>query len=107
MMGRKMCGLHKLALILVIVGALNWGLIGVVQFNLVEYLFKDSWLTSLIYILVGVAGLAMLTAGHCCLGKGMGHGPEGACQSGKGENCCCPPGAPKKETPPVAGQDQK
>lgn len=41
-----------------IIGALNWGLIGAFNFNLVDTIFGDmSLLSRIIYILVGVAGL--------------------------------------------------
>ncbi len=43
--------------ILVIVGALNWGLIGTANFNLVAALFGQSALASLVYILVGIAAV--------------------------------------------------
>ena len=43
--------------ILVIVGALNWGLIGTAQFNLVAALFGQSALASIVYILVGIAAV--------------------------------------------------
>lgn len=43
--------------ILVIVGALNWGLIGTAQFNLVAALFGQSALASTVYILVGIAAV--------------------------------------------------
>ena len=40
---------------LVIVGALNWGLVGVANFNLVAALFGQGVLASIVYTLVGVA----------------------------------------------------
>ncbi len=43
--------------ILIIIGALNWGLIGTMNFNLVEYLFNESILTRIIYIAVGIAAV--------------------------------------------------
>lgn len=43
--------------ILVIVGALNWGLIGAADFNLVTALFGTTSLTKLIYILVGASAI--------------------------------------------------
>lgn len=48
-----------IALVLVIVGAINWGLIGLFDFNLVALIFggAESMLTKVIYILVGVSGL--------------------------------------------------
>ena len=46
------------ALTLVIVGALNWLLVGLFKFNLVDAIFgAESLLSRLIYILVGIAGL--------------------------------------------------
>jgi len=47
-----------LALILVIVGALNWGLVGLFRFDLVATIFGDMSLFSrLVYSLVGVAAI--------------------------------------------------
>jgi hypothetical protein len=47
------------ALLLVIIGAVNWGLIGFFQFNLIESLFGDytTAVSRVIYALVGIAGL--------------------------------------------------
>lgn len=47
------------ALILVIIGAVNWGLIGFFQFDLVAFIFggMDSLLSRIIYALVGISGL--------------------------------------------------
>lgn len=45
-------------LTLVIIGAVNWGLIGFFRFDLVAFLFGDmSWLTRIIYALVGIGGI--------------------------------------------------
>ncbi|MGL5417815.1 MAG: DUF378 domain-containing protein [Clostridium sp.] len=52
-----MKGLDIVALILIIVGALNWGLIGFLGFNLVEFLFGVGILATIVYILVGLSGL--------------------------------------------------
>ena len=50
--------LQKSALVVTIIGALNWGLIGIFNFNLVEALFGvDSILTTIVYILVGICGI--------------------------------------------------
>lgn len=50
--------LDYIALILVIIGAVNWGLIGFFQFNLVDTLFGTmSMFSRIIYALVGIAGL--------------------------------------------------
>lgn len=50
--------MNVVALILLIAGALNWGLIGFFDFNLVDAIFGvGSLLSRIIYALVGVAGL--------------------------------------------------
>lgn len=49
------------ALILIIIGGLNWGLVGAFDFNLVDSLFGEgSVLAKIVYILVGVAALFKL-----------------------------------------------
>ncbi len=54
--------LDGLALILVVIGAVNWGLIGFFGFDLVAILFGTmSSLTKIIYALVGIAGLYSLS----------------------------------------------
>ncbi len=53
-----MKALHIIAFILLVIGGLNWGLVGVAHFNLVSALFGNwAWLESLIYILVGLAAI--------------------------------------------------
>lgn len=53
--------LYKIALALTTIGALNWGLVGIFDFNLVEYLFGDgTLLTRLVYILVLISGIIQL-----------------------------------------------
>ena len=47
-----------IALILVIVGAINWGLIGLFGFNLVDSLFGiGTALSRIVYTLVGISGI--------------------------------------------------
>jgi uncharacterized membrane protein YuzA (DUF378 family) len=47
-----------IALILVIVGAINWGLVGLFNgFNIVEVLLGTGMVAKIVYILVGLAGL--------------------------------------------------
>lgn len=49
-------------LVLVIIGAINWGLIGFFRFDLVAFIFGDmSWISRIIYALVGIAGLYMIS----------------------------------------------
>lgn len=50
--------LQKVALVFTIIGAINWGLIGFLDFNLVATLFGDMTLLSrIIYGIVGICGL--------------------------------------------------
>ena len=50
--------IDKIALVLVIIGAINWGLVGFFEFNLVDAIFGElSIFTRIIYALVGIAGL--------------------------------------------------
>ena len=49
---------YKIALVLVIIGAVNWGLVGLFNVNLVSLIFgTDSTLSNIVYVLVGIAGL--------------------------------------------------
>ena len=53
--------LDIVALILIIIGAINWGLIGFFDINLVALLFGSmSWLSRIVYALVGLCGLYLL-----------------------------------------------
>ncbi|HBV02088.1 MAG TPA: DUF378 domain-containing protein [Candidatus Komeilibacteria bacterium] len=56
------CGpLDIIAFILVVIGGLNWGLVGLFNFNLVAAIFGDMSLVSrIVYILVGLAALYKL-----------------------------------------------
>ena len=57
-----MKALNYIALTLVIIGAINWGLIGFFRFNLVSLIFGDmTVLARIIYALVGLSGLYLLT----------------------------------------------
>ena len=52
-----MKNIDKLALFLLIIGGINWGLYGVFQFNLFEYLFGEhSWINRVLYFFIGVSG---------------------------------------------------
>ncbi len=54
--------IDKTALILVIIGALNWGLVGLFQYDLVAALFggQGSMISRIIYSLIGIAGIYSL-----------------------------------------------
>ena len=55
-------GLDCLALTIAIIGAINWGLIGFFSFDLVAFIFGNmSWISGIIYALVGIAGLYIIT----------------------------------------------
>lgn len=58
-----MKALNYIALILIVIGALNWALIGLFQFDLVGAIFggMTSMLSRIIFIIVGLAGLWSLT----------------------------------------------
>lgn len=50
--------LQKVLLVITIIGAINWGLIGLLDFNLVAAIFGEASLFSrIVYTLVGVSGL--------------------------------------------------
>ena len=50
--------IDKIALVLIIIGAINWGLIGFFDFNLVDSIFGSmSIISRIIYALVGISGL--------------------------------------------------
>ena len=50
--------LYKVALTIVIIGAINWGFVGLFDINLVSLLFGvDSIVTNIVYVLVGICGL--------------------------------------------------
>ena len=56
--GIQMKTLNLITLTLVIIGAINWLLVGLFKFNLVDAIFGSlSALTRIIYILVGISGL--------------------------------------------------
>jgi len=55
--------MDTIALILTIVGAINWGLIGLAKFDLVAWIFggQTALISRLIYGLIGLAGLWCIT----------------------------------------------
>jgi uncharacterized membrane protein YuzA (DUF378 family) len=56
---RKFSAVDWIAMILLIVGGINWGLVGLAQFDLVAAIFggQDSGLARIVYVLVGLAAL--------------------------------------------------
>ena len=68
-------GLDYTALTLVIIGAVNWGLIGIFKLDLVNLIFGNmTWLSRIIYTLVGISGLYLLSL----YGRVMDLGSENA-----------------------------
>lgn len=60
---KQACMFCKIVGALAIIGALNWGLVGIAQFNLVDYVFGAGSVASrIIYTLVGLSGVALLTS---------------------------------------------
>ena len=65
-----------IALILILIGAINWGLWGVFQFDVIAYLFggDSTWIARLVYALIGLSGVWGLSflgkckslCGSCC-----------------------------------------
>ena len=65
-----------IALILLLIGGINWGLIGLFRFNLVGWAFSFlPMLANVVYILVGLAGIPVFTGGTA--GPGKLFGPTG------------------------------
>ncbi len=59
-MGNK--ALSYTALTIAIIGAVNWGLVGFFNFNLVSFIFGSmTWITRIVYALVGICGLYLIT----------------------------------------------
>lgn len=55
-------GFDYTALTLVIIGAVNWGLIGIFKLDLVSLIFGNmTWMSRVIYALVGLSGLYLLS----------------------------------------------
>lgn len=60
-----------ITLTLTIIGAINWGLVGLFGFNLVAFLFGEmSWLSRIIYIIIALCGLYLITFFTNCGNEG-------------------------------------
>ena len=68
MVSGKSCVVCKLVGLLVAIGAVNWGLVGAFQFNLVEKLLGDmTGPARAVYVLIGLAGvLKLVSLVKCC-----------------------------------------
>ena len=60
---------HVISLVLVVIGAINWGLVGLFQFDLVAALFggQEAVLSRIVYTLVGIAGIVIAVTGSALL----------------------------------------
>ena len=56
----KKSALDIIALILVIIGGINWGLVGLLNFNLVTAILGVGLLANIVYALVGISALYMI-----------------------------------------------
>jgi len=69
---KKGCSIHCIAWTLVLIGAVNWGLVGLFDFNLVNAIV-GSWPTveRVVYVLVGISAILVLMEGKCkaCMQK--------------------------------------
>jgi len=60
------CGVHCIAWVLMLIGALNWGLVGLFDLNVVNLVLGSvTWLERLVYILVGLSAIALLLDKKC------------------------------------------
>jgi uncharacterized membrane protein YuzA (DUF378 family) len=75
MMKKGWCVPHKLSWLLVVIGGINWGLVGAFEWNLVNALL-GAWpiIERIVYVLVGLAALVMLVGCKCkkCRAADMG-----------------------------------
>ena len=53
----KLRGLDFVALVLIVIGGLNWGLVGLFNWNLVDAIFGFGALARIVYILVGASAV--------------------------------------------------
>jgi uncharacterized membrane protein YuzA (DUF378 family) len=66
------------ALVLAIIGALNWLLIGLFRFNLISAIFGNmSALSRIIYVLVGLGGIYLIASAKTFLPRASEHGGTG------------------------------
>jgi hypothetical protein len=66
---KKLNSFDWIAVILLVIGGLNWGLVGIFGFDLVATLFGEmSTLSRVVYVVVGISAIyvLMLASGKCC-----------------------------------------
>jgi uncharacterized membrane protein YuzA (DUF378 family) len=67
---------EPLALLLMVLGALNWGMVGLFHENVVANVFGTGTFTDVLYTIVGVAGLIYIPRVLDALHISPGHGPQ-------------------------------
>jgi hypothetical protein len=72
--------LEPLVLVLMIVGALNWGIVGLTDgdTNVLSDIFGSGTLTNIVYVVIGVAGLFAIPRLLAAFHIGTGPHPRGA-----------------------------
>ena len=55
-----MKAVHVISFILVVIGGLNWGLVGAANWNLVEAIFGMGAVAKIVYILVGLSAIVLV-----------------------------------------------
>lgn len=61
-----MCGVHKVAAVLLFVGGINWGLVGAFNYDLVQAILGGyPSLLRVVYVLVGLSAIMMCMTGMC------------------------------------------
>ena len=66
---KQACLLCKIVGALAITGAINWGIIGLFKVNLIDKYLGSTPLDRIIYVLVGLSGVALLSSFFCCCPK--------------------------------------
>lgn len=63
--------IDMIALLLLVIGGINWGFWGVLDFNFVDYIFGKIWIDKVIYFLVGISAIYVLASckRFFCLGS--------------------------------------
>ncbi len=56
----KLSAIDWVALVLVIIGGLNWGLVGAAGFDLVQAVFGGGIISTIVYLLVGLSAIWMI-----------------------------------------------
>ena len=59
---KQSCPICKVVGAIAIIGALNWGIVGLTGTNVVESILGQGGITNIVYILVGLSGLALLVS---------------------------------------------